>query len=260
MVQPRQIQLKGQPVGHGAFPLIIAPLVGRRPVDIEAELQVILPKAPDMLEWRVDFFEGIADATRVIETARAIRRAAGSIPILFARRNVSEGGQAISLNEEAVVSMLGRACEAQCVELIDYELSNPVEHLQRLRGVSSANGVAMVMSYHNFQETPDCDTLLATFAQAQRLGADVAKVAVMPQNPQDVLTLLGATYQASQTLTVPLISMSMGGLGSMSRIMGWLYGSAATFAVGKSSSAPGQIPVDDLRAVLATARRAVKGA
>jgi 3-dehydroquinate dehydratase-1 len=117
----------------------------------------------------------------------------------------------------------------------------------------------MVMSYHNFQTTPDFDTLLATFASAQRLGADVAKVAVMPQGPQDVLTLLAATHQASQTLTVPLISMSMGGLGSMSRIMGWLYGSAATFAVGKSSSAPGQIAIDDLRAVLATVRRAVKG-
>jgi 3-dehydroquinate dehydratase-1 len=79
----------------------------------------------------------------------------------------------------------------------------------------------------------------------------------MPQSPQDVLTLLGATYEASQTLTVPLISMSMGGLGSLSRTMGWLYGSAATFAVGESSSAPGQIAVDDLRAVLATLRRAV---
>jgi 3-dehydroquinate dehydratase-1 len=81
----------------------------------------------------------------------------------------------------------------------------------------------------------------------------------MPTDPQDVLTLLSATYQASQTLNVPLISMAMGGLGSISRIMGWLYGSAATFAVGKSSSAPGQIAVEDLRAMLAGVRRAVTG-
>ena len=45
---------------------------------------------------------------------------------------------------------------------------------------------------------------------------------------------------ARETLDIPLISMSMGGVGSLSRIMGWVYGSAATFAVGKSSSAPGQ--------------------
>ncbi len=81
----------------------------------------------------------------------------------------------------------------------------------------------------------------------------------MPRNPQDVLTLLGASYRASQAMHIPLISMSMGGIGSPSRIMGWLYGSAATFAVGKSSSAPGQIAIDDLRATLATVRRAVTG-
>jgi 3-dehydroquinate dehydratase-1 len=75
-----------------------------------------------------------------------------------------------------------------------------------------------------------------------------------------VLTLLGATYEASRAIRIPLISMSMGGIGSISRIMGWMYGSAATFAVGKSSSAPGQIAVEDLRTMLAAVRRAVQGA
>jgi 3-dehydroquinate dehydratase-1 len=97
------------------------------------------------------------------------------------------------------------------------------------------------------------------FIEAAHLGADIAKVAVMPKDPQDVLVLLAATLKASQTLGVPLISMSMGGLGSLSRIMGWVYGSAATFAVGKGSSAPGQIAIEELRAMLATVRRAVTG-
>jgi 3-dehydroquinate dehydratase-1 len=91
------------------------------------------------------------------------------------------------------------------------------------------------------------------------LGADVAKVAVMPKTEQDVLALLAATDRARRTISLPLISMSMGGIGSLSRIMGWVYGSAATFAVGKSSSAPGQIAIEDLRSVLATVRKAVTG-
>lgn len=74
-----------------------------------------------------------------------------------------------------------------------------------------------------------------------------------------MLTLLGATHAASQRVGVPLVSMSMGGLGAVSRIMGWIYGSAATFAVGKSSSAPGQIAVEELRTLLAATRRAVTG-
>jgi 3-dehydroquinate dehydratase-1 len=257
MASPRPIVLNGQPIGTGAFPLIITPLVGRTAAEIMGELRAILPKRPDLLEWRVDFFEGIADTQRVIETARAIKRAAGAVPLLLTRRNSTEGGQALDIDEVAVVAMLSQACAAHCVDLIDYELSNAPEHLAQLRSVSSRHGIAMVMSYHNFLLTPGVEVLRGKFEQAERLGADVAKVAVMPRDPQDVLTLLAATYQASQSVGVPVISMAMGGLGAMSRVMGWLYGSAATFAVGQSSSAPGQIGVEDLRALLASLRRAV---
>ena len=60
--------------------LIITPLVGRTPAGIEVELEAIVPKRPDMLEWRIDFFEGIADRALVQATAHSIRRAAGPVP------------------------------------------------------------------------------------------------------------------------------------------------------------------------------------
>lgn len=260
MTPNRPIRLRGKPIGSGAFPSIITPLVGRTPADLQGELQAILPKRPDLLEWRIDFFEGVGDSERVIESARAIKHAAGTVPVLLTRRNATEGGQPLAISESAVVEMYVRACEARCVDLIDYELSNAAQDLKHLREVSAAHGIAMVMSYHNFQSTPDASALLSRFTEAQRLGADVAKVAVMPQDARDVLTLLDATYTASRSVTIPLISMAMGGLGSISRIMGWMYGSAATFAVGKSSSAPGQIAVEDLRNMLASVRQAVNGA
>src|SRR6266536_2521871 len=105
MAQPTPIQLNGRPVGTGAFPLIITPLVGRTPSDLMLELEAILPKKPDLLEWRVDFFEAIADADLVIETAQRIKRAAGPVPILLTRRNSTEGGQPIAIAESAVTSM-----------------------------------------------------------------------------------------------------------------------------------------------------------
>jgi 3-dehydroquinate dehydratase-1 len=259
MTQPRRIELHGKPIGEGTFPLIITPLVGCTPDAIADELAAILPKKPDMLEWRIDFFDAIGDTAQVIDAAHRIRSAAGGIPVLLTRRNVTEGGQPIPIAEPAVVAMYTAACEARCVELIDYELSNAADDLALLRRVSADHGIAMIMSYHNFQATPDAATLDGKFARAQALHADVGKVAVMPKDSADVLTLLAATYTASQTLSIPLISMSMGGIGSLSRMIGWVYGSAATFAVGKSSSAPGQVAIDDLRAVLATVRQAVQG-
>ena len=254
------IEVNGKPLGGGRLPIIITPLVGKTAAEVLDEVAAIVPKHPDLLEWRIDFFAAIGDRQAVIDTALAIRAAAGGIPVLLTRRNVTEGGVPIPIVEAQVVAMYTAACQARCVELIDYELSNAPGDLRTLREVSAANAITMIMSYHNFKMTPDAVTLDSKFAAAEKLGADVAKVAVMPQNEQDVLALLAATDRARQAIGIPLISMSMGGVGSLSRIMGWVYGSAATFAVGKSSSAPGQIAIEDLRAVLAVVRRAVTGA
>ena len=259
MKETRLIQVQGKPLGDGTLPAIITPLVGKTRAAILEEVAFIVPKKPDLLEWRIDFFEAIGDIPAVIETALAIRQAAAGIPVLLTRRSVTEGGQPLTIDEPAVVAMYTAACQAKCVELIDYELSNAPADIQALREVSKASGIGMIMSYHNFQMTPDGATLDSKFAAAKAFDADVGKVAVMPTNERDVLELLAATSRAREALDIPLISMSMGGVGSLSRIMGWVYGSAATFAVGKSSSAPGQIAIEDLRTTLAIVRQAVNG-
>jgi 3-dehydroquinate dehydratase-1 len=196
----------------------------------------------------------------VIDTAHALKAACGDLPILFTRRTASEGGQNVSLSEPRVVQLYEAVCAARCVDLIDYELSHPGEAFERVRAASRWHEIALVGSYHNFLSTPGREALVAKFRDAQTKGADVGKVAVMPTSPADVLTLLSATYEASASLDIPLISMSMGAYGSLSRMIGGVFGSALTFAVGKSSSAPGQIPIEELRTVLATVRRSTGNA
>jgi len=254
---PRRIELHGSPVAGGAYPLICTPLVGRTHEALLAELRDVLPKKPDILEWRCDFYAALDDTAAVIGTARALKAAAGGIPILFTRRSAAEGGERVPLSEPAVVDLYEAVCASGTMDAVDYETSNPREPFERVRHASRANGVALFGSYHNFQSTPDRAALVAKFTLAQSLGADVSKVAVMPRSPEDVLTLLAATREASEALAVPVISMSMGGLGAVSRLCGFVYGSALTFAVGKSASAPGQIPIDELRSVLATVRNAL---
>jgi len=259
VIPTRLIHLRGQPIAGGKLPLICTPLVGRTHEEVLAELEAVLPKSPDLLEWRVDFYTALGDARAVVETALAIRAAAGVTPVLFTRRSSREGGQPITVAEADVVRVHEAVCDARCVDLVDWEMSSGAADFDRIRAVTRANGLPLVASYHNFQATPAVAWLTAKFAEAERLGADVAKVAVMPQGPQDVLTLLAATHAASQTVALPLISMAMGAYGSLSRMIGWAFGSTVTFAVGKGTSAPGQVPIDDLRAVLQATRRAVLG-
>jgi 3-dehydroquinate dehydratase-1 len=259
VIEPKPILLRGKPVGASAFPLICTPLVGRTREAVLAEVEAVLPKRPDVLEWRVDFFAAVGDTAEVLATARAIRESAGAIPVMFTRRAASEGGEKIALAEARVIELYAAACASGLVDLVDYETAHAEADFARVRAMSRERGVALIGSYHNFEATPAAAVLAAKFALAHERGADIAKVAVMPKGPADVLTLLGATHAASQSLPIPLISMSMGPYGSLSRMVGFVYGSALTWAVGKSSSAPGQVPIDDLRAVLAVVRKTVHG-
>ncbi len=259
MQTAKAIELRGKPVAGGKFPLICTPLVGRTREQILAEVQVVLAKKPDILEWRVDFFDGIANTSDVISVATAIKAGAAGIPLLFTRRSIREGGEKISLSEEKVIALYQAMCESRQIDLIDFEMGNDAAHIALVREAAKANDIKLVLSFHNFSFTPGLETLGQRFLQAEQLGADVAKVAVMPRSLEDVLTLLSATLSASQKLRIPLISMSMGPYGSLTRLFGWTFGSALTFAVGASSSAPGQVPIEDLNTVLAILQKSLAG-
>ncbi len=89
----KSIELHGRAIAGGKIALICVPLVGRTLDKLMTELAVVLPKQPDVLEWRVDHFEAIGDTAAVIAAARAIKQAAGGIPVLFTRRSTLEGGE-----------------------------------------------------------------------------------------------------------------------------------------------------------------------
>lgn len=259
MIFSRPLTLKSGPVGNGKEPLACAPLVGRDEDAVQRELDAVLPKEPDLIEWRVDFFAGIGESARAVALGREIRARAGRTPIIFTRRSSREGGTPIAIDEDRVMALYEAMARAGCVDFIDMELSSEPRHWQAALALARATGVRVIGSYHNFQLTPPKAELVAKFAAMQAGGADVAKVAVMPQNLRDVLTLLDATLEAHETLELPLISMSMGGYGALSRLIGFLYGSTVSFAVGDKASAPGQVPIAELRAVVEVLQRALAG-
>ena len=90
------------------------------------------------------------------------------------------------------------------------------------------------MSNHDFDKTPSFDEITGRLIGMKKLGADVAKLACMPNSAKDVLTLLSATESVkSQYPDEPIITMSMGKLGAISRISGEIFGSALTFGSAK---------------------------
>lgn len=234
----------------GDTPLVCAPLVGNTRERLLREVSAILAKAPDLVEWRVDHFDAVADTAAVLDALAALRAEVGALPIIFTCRAESAGGRETGLDEARVVTLHEAVCASGQVQYVDFELDGAPALVARLRAAMHASGVRLILSYHNLGYTPGLDYLVERFLEAERLGADVAMVQVQPRDRGDVLRLLAATAEADAKARIPLISMSIGPLGSVSRLVGGLFGSALSFAVGDKASVPGQFPIGDLVQVL----------
>ncbi len=250
----RRICIDGHPLGAVDGPAVCLPLVSRTATQLASEAVRANALAPDLLEWRVDFFDRLDDPERVADAARSIRGAAPGIPLLYTRRSENEGGEAASASEEQVLAGYRRICEERLAELVDCEVATDDDYWNAIRTAAAGSNRLLVGSFHDFSGTPEPHSLLQRFAEAERRGADIAKVAVMPRDPGDVLRLLQATLEAAGRLGVPAIGMAMGPLGVISRVFGHQFGSALTFAAGDRASAPGQLPIGALRDILTAIR------
>ena len=134
--------------------------------------------------------------------------------------------------------------------LIDLEISAGECVFAQLRQKARAQGIPVIGSWHSFSGTPDAEQLLSRFACIEKLGADVAKVAVMPHSREDVDRLCACARQARARLQIPLIAISMGSLGMRTRTECESFGSCMTFASAGTGSAPGQMPAAAVRAAL----------
>ena len=236
-------------IGEG-IPKICVPIVGKTREEILEAAKNILPIGADVVEWRVDWYEDIFDFEKVEETAKQLREVLGEMPILFTFRTSKEGGEK-AIETETYVELNQNAAKTGLIDLVDVEAFTGDEAVKAIVEIAHANGVKVIASNHDFHKTPAKEEIVSRLRKMQELGADIPKIAVMPQNTKDVLTLLAATEEmASEYADRPIITMSMSGTGVISRLCGEVFGSALTFgAVGKVS-APGQMRIEDLTTVL----------
>ena len=185
-----------------------------------------------------------------MDTLKALRVELGGLPILFTLRTKAEGGEVAPSVEDYTRLNLAVARSGDA-DLIDVEIVyEPAVLRANIDGVHGA-GCLVVGSKHNFKATPDKDEIISILQRAQDEGADIPKIAVMPQSIQDVLTLLSASAEFHGTRADrPILTISMGPLGMVSRIACELSGSCMTFGAAGQTSAPGQIQVKDLKDVL----------
>ncbi|MHA8110813.1 type I 3-dehydroquinate dehydratase [Lactobacillaceae bacterium Melli_B4] len=217
---------------------------------IREQLVAIKAAAPDLVEWRIDYLPALPTMTEMKDFRATIQAALADMPVIATFRTVAEGGN-LAISEGDYFQLLKNLTTVG-FEIIDVEIQHDANEVHNVVQAAHQNHQVIIGSFHDFDGIPNSDVLFERFNTMQDVGADIAKVAVMPSDQQAVLNFMNLSYQVSTTLSIPIVSMAMGRVGAITRVTGSITESAITFGSlnATTSSAPGQIPVHTLRTIL----------
>ena len=272
--------------GDGGVPAVAVSLTGPTAAHARAQARHAIDAGADVLELRVDLLEEVdalvafteapgeaatdsmvvaTAAAQVLECLRRMTDVIDATPLLLTCRTAAEGGRA-RLDDSGYSALLRSVLDelagwepGRRPSAVDVEVQRGC--LLQVSEQAHGLGIDVVASFHDFKATPVDDVLEDVLSRMASEGADLAKIAVWPTGADDVARLLGMCARAAAApgegtgLGLPVAAMSMGALGAVSRVAP-VFGSALTFAVvpdeqGETqASAPGQLPIQDVRRCL----------
>ena len=201
----------------------------------------------DGIELRMDFAE---------EPIAQLSAYDGELPVLVTNRVDWEGGEAA--DTAGRLDDLKRAMEHDAVTAVDVELAaleGDGEHdAGRVVDHAREHGASVVVSTHDFEATPDRDTITDRLRRACEHG-DVGKMATTAASADDVLAMLDATRDLTAD-GKQVATMCMGEPGRHSRAVAPLYGSRIGYAPvdPEAATAPGQYDLTTLRSLVTQLR------
>ena len=245
--------IKGKLISE-KHPLVCVPIMEKTREEILSQARDLSELGVEMLEWRADAYEDLFDTEKVREILEIMRPMTKETVLLVTVRSKTQGGLCDAAPSD-IANLLVSMSAVHAADMFDVEFFT-FEKPERLIKKLQERGAMVISSHHDFDETPSVDVMHTLLSQMREGDADLLKLAVMPKNVSDVLSLLQVTADFHQKdPSIPLITMSMGKLGMMSRISGEIFGSCITFGTVGKPSAPGQMPWEEMKQILGMIHR-----
>jgi 3-dehydroquinate dehydratase I len=127
---------------------------------------------------------------------------------------------------------------------IEYEADDKLLHL--IREHADDKGVKLIISYHNFDETPSYEELEEIIRISRLKGADIVKIACHAKNGHDSAVILSLYHKNKD-----IIAFCMGREGVITRVAAPLLGADFTFAAVDETfaTAPGQLTFEKMEKI-----------
>jgi len=211
-----------------------ASIAEKTPKRLKQTLTIALKKS-DYAEIRFDFLNPNLIPETLHLVKKDLRKCVGTL------RPISEGGNFLG-SEKNRISILKLIAEYNPF-LLDIEF-NALRKNKNLSRYIKNTGTKMLVSWHDFKQTPDISVLKKKLVQMKKFSNNV-KVVTMAKSINDASRVL-SLYDSKD---VKLIAFSMGNYGKMSRLLCLLLGSPYTYVSLGKPIAPGQFSVDEVKSI-----------
>lgn len=136
---------------------------------------------------------------------------------------------------------------ASGAKYVDIEVESEKEYRSELVRYAKNRNCEVIISYHNFEETPPENELKEIVDVCNSYGADIVKITTMSHGKKDNANLLELFNTDSR-----IVALGMGEKGKITRIIAPFLGSEFTFAATDQGepTAPGQITYQELKKII----------
>ena len=243
-------------------PKIVVPLTGTYSATLIYECRAALSASCDMVDWRLDYYLSAIDNVQaelgkeklyaeLIKCLDVMRFVLKDTPVIVTFRSKDQGGL-MDLDAEQKRLLLQVIAQSGLADIIDVEYGDveramlDVETRTFVKDLKES-GSAIMISHHDFKETPSAESMVNLAVRMKSLGADICKIVTMANSEADIRTMEEATETIAGGGLDPVVGFCMGDAGKTSRITCGLHGSCLTYAAMSEVVAPGMMDIKELR-------------
>ncbi|MFH1504256.1 MAG: type I 3-dehydroquinate dehydratase [Candidatus Omnitrophota bacterium] len=231
-MKKKMLKLGKVSLGSGARIVLVIPGIKDFSIINKAKAE-----GADILELRFDEWGNIL-IPEVVKTVKIIQKK--GLPLIGTIRSIREGAKK-RFSEKQRLELFEAIIPL--VDAVDIELSSELIRDKVIKRAKESKK-KVIVSYHNFKNTPSDKSLRSIIHKAKAKGADIVKIAALAKNQDDIIRLLELTLDCRDK---NLITIAMGKKGAISRVLFPLAGSLLTYSCIGKPLASGQIPLDELR-------------
>lgn len=216
---------------------VCVPIAAEKPSEIPALIKKAENAGANLAEIRLDYLEEFNGVEEAVEDAK--------IPLIATNRQYEQGGKRKQNEDERVQRLLELADKG--FSMVDIEVTTP--NLKSVVKNLKKKGVETIISFHDFNKTPNLAELRKIAASQIKAGADICKIVTKANDISDNLTCLSLVSETHRKTRI--VCFTMGNHGILSRILSPIFGANFTYASLESGmeTAPGQISIQRLKEI-----------